>query len=524
MKKRSLLCSILCLLTVLVITQVGHALELPKIFATNMVIQRDLPIQVWGTAQKGSKVDVQFAGQTASTQTDTNGKWKLALNAQPANTSPQKMTVTGDGKTITYDNVVIGDVWICSGQSNMAWTVSRSNNADAEIKSATDSLIRLCRVANTVAAEPQDNANINWNPSSPKNTGGFSAVGYFFGRYLRGELNIPIGLIHTNWGGTPAEAWTSTPILQNTPGLEQIIPNAEANEKKYPQHVQAWEKKMADYNAKLEAWKTKNPDTPVKQYKVRKPRAPRKPGKNPKYPSSLFNGMINPIIPFGIKGAIWYQGEANSGKPDQYRILLPAMIKDWRDRWGQGDFPFGVVQLANFRGVKTQPGNSGWTNLQYSQFAVSQTFPNTGLAVINDIGEAKDIHPKNKQDVGKRLALWAMHDVYKTLKSNWSPPVYDSHKIDGNKVILTFKNVDGKLTTRNDKPLGEFSICGSDKKWVWAKATITGSNTIEVHADEIAQPLAVRYAWQDNPEAANLTDASGLPTSCFKTDDWAYGK
>ncbi len=524
MKSLKHLGTLVCVIALSLGAQMAFALELPNIFASKMVLQRDKPVQVWGTAQAGSSVQIQFADQTVKATADDKGHWQAALKAMPANTNAQTMTVTGDGKTISFDDILIGEVWICSGQSNMAWTVGRSNNAQEEIASANHPLIRLCRVANTIAAEPQDNANINWSHCTPKSVSGFSAVGYFFGRHLMENLNVPVGLIHTNWGGTPAEAWTSTPTLQNTKGLEHLIPNAQKSEERYPEYKANWEKKMAEYNEKLAKWKQENPGKPASQFKVRKPRAPRAPGKNPRYPSVLFNGMINPLIPYTIQGAIWYQGEANASRPDEYRLLLSTMIKDWRDLWGQGDFAFGIVQLANFHGQKTQPDNSGWTNLQNAQLYVSQTVPNTGLAVINDIGAAKNIHPTNKQDVGKRLALWALHDVYKTVSSNWTGPLFESAQVDGNKITITFKHVDGKLTTHDGQAPAEFTICGEDQKWVNAQAKITSNNTVEVWADGINQPYAARYAWQDNPVNPNLTDGSKLQVSCFSTIDIPYGK
>lgn len=524
MKTTQVLRHSLSLLLVLVMTTVSHALELPNIFASHMVIQRDMPIKVWGTAQAGSKVTVTFAGQNADAKADSNGKWNLSLKAQSANAQPQAMTVTGDGTSITYDNVVIGEVWICSGQSNMAFGVRGAHNATEAIPAATDKLIRLCNVGRAISDTPQDNGKITWDECSPEKVPGFTAVGYFFGKMLRENLNVPVGLIHTNWGGTPAEAWTSTPTLAGNPQLKGAIDNAEKKATEYPQDLERWEKALEAHKAKLAKWLEENPGKTEKDFKTRAPRKPAEPGKNPHYPSSLFNAMINPLIPFGVQGAIWYQGEANAGRPDNYRILLPAMINDWRDLWKQNEFAFGIVQLANYHAQSAEPTDSGWTHLQNAQLYTSQTVPHTGLAVINDIGDAKDIHPKNKSDVGKRLALWALHDVYKTIDTNWTGPVYDSSTIQGSKVILTFKHVDGKLSTHDGKAPAEFTICGADKKFVNATATITGPNTIEVQADGITEPVAVRYAWKDNPVNPNLTDGSGLQTSCFKTDDWSYGK
>lgn len=501
-----------------------QALELPQIFATNMVLQQKQPIAVWGTAKAGSDVHVAFGHQTVKTKANEKGQWKLSLKAEPANATPQTMIVTGDGTTINYANILVGEVWICSGQSNMSFSVKSADNAKQAIAGATDKLIRLCRVGRTIAAEPMMDAKISWKECNPKTAPSFTAVGYFFGKMLRENINVPIGLINSSWGGTPAEAWTDHQTLTSVPKLENIIPNAEKAIKKYPAQLKKWQKAMEAHKEKVAKWVANNHGKTAKDSKIRAPRKPRTPGKNPRHPSVLYNGMINPLIPYGIRGAIWYQGEGNSGRPDEYRTLLPAMINNWRTLWNQGDFPFGIVQLANFRSTKNKPTNTGWAHLQNAQQFTSLSVPNTGLAVINDIGAAKNIHPKNKQDVGKRLALWALHDIYKTISDNWSPPLYVSHKINGNKVTLTFDRVDGQIKARDGKELAEFIICGEDKKWVWAKAKITSSNTIEVWADAISKPVAVRYAWSDNPANANLTDDSNLPASLFKTDDWPYRK
>ncbi|MBL4702511.1 MAG: hypothetical protein JKX85_14780 [Phycisphaeraceae bacterium] len=512
------------LLVMIFITVDAQALSLPNIFASHMVLQRDLPIQVWGTAKAHSMIRVTFADQSVNAKANDNGKWKLSLKALPANSKAQKMTVTGDGQTITYDNVLIGYVWICSGQSNMGMRVKSSNNSAKEIANATDNLIRLCRVKNQLSPTPQTNLNLTWYVCNPKNVPDFSAAGYFFGRTLRQNIDVPVGLIDTSWGGTPAEAWTRKQTLTSTPLLSDITPRWDKKVANYPQRMAKWQKDIRTYQTRITQWLKDHPGKTKKDArsnpKYRSPRKPRTPDNDSHAPAVLYNAMIYPLAPFGIKGAIWYQGESNAGRSNQYRTLLPAMIKDWRDLWSQGDFPFGIVQLANFHPTSKIPQNSGWAHLRDAQCFTHQSVTNTGLAVIIDIGDAKNIHPKNKQDVGKRLALWAMHDVYNLTDTQYTGPVYSNFKVTGSKVTLTFDHVDGQLTTTNGKAPAEFIICGKDQKWVWAKANITGKNTLEVWANEIAEPVAVRYAWANNPATPNLTDASKLPASPFSTHNW----
>jgi sialate O-acetylesterase len=320
-------------------------------------------------------------------------------------------------------------------------------------------------------------------------------VGYFFGRELHQKLNVPVGLIHTSWGGTAAEVWTSKRVIDSTEGLK---PMAEA----YPKKLEAYEKQVA-----------------ANQEAAAKAKAENKPGPksiHPTLPALLYNGMIANVLPYGIKGAIWYQGESNAGRAKEYQTLFPAMIKNWREDWGQGEFPFGFVQLANFMARKEQPTDSSWAELREAQ-TMTLSLPKTGMAVIIDIGEAKDIHPKNKQDVGKRLALWAQSQVYgKDIV--YSGPIYASMKVEDSKVRVSFKHVGTGLEAKGGK-LSGFAVAGEDRTFVWADAVIDGQ-TVLVSSDKVAKPVAVRYAWADNPDC-NLYNKEGLPASPFRSDDWA---
>ncbi|MGB9624270.1 MAG: sialate O-acetylesterase [Phycisphaerae bacterium] len=468
------------------------AVKLPAVIGDNMVLQRDMKVPIWGTADPGEKVTVTIGDQKAATTAGADGRWMVRLDPLKAG-GPFEMTVAGNNK-ITLKDILVGEVWVCSGQSNMAMTVKAAANAHEEISAAKYPDIRLFTVARKVAATPQSDTQGSWVRCSPETVGDFSAAAYYFGRHLYRELDVPIGLIHSSWGGTPAEAWTSRSTLEADPALKAI--------------VDRWDEQIANARRAGNAAENKRPA-------ARGAKPPADLAASPGRPSSLYNGMIQPLIPYAIRGAIWYQGEANAGRAYQYRKLFPAMIQDWRKAWGQGDFPFLFVQLANFQPTKPEPSDSTWAELREAQ-TMTLSLPKTGMAVIIDIGEAKDIHPKNKQDVGKRLALAALAIAYGKDVA-YSGPMYDSMKIEGDRIRLTFKHVDGGLVAKDGKLKG-FAIAGADRKFVWAEAQIDG-DTVVVHSDKVARPVAVRYAWADNPEC-NLYNKAGLPASPFRTDDW----
>ncbi|UCF14994.1 MAG: hypothetical protein JSW59_16420, partial [Phycisphaerales bacterium] len=348
-----------------------------------------------------------------------------------------------------------------------------------------------------------------WSLCSPESVPGFSAVGYFFGRELHKELNVPIGLVHTSWGGTPAEAWTRREVLEAHDQFEPILARQADIIARYPQAYREYEQKLEEWNKAAEKAKADGEKPP------RKPGAPRGPD-HPHSPAGLYNGMISPLVPYGIQGAIWYQGESNAGRAYQYRRLFPAMIKNWRKDWRQGNFPFLFVQLANFRATKEEPDESNWAELREAQ-SMTLSLPNTGMATIIDIGDANDIHPRNKQDVGKRLALWALAETYKK-NLVYSGPIYESMKVESGKIRLSFDHVGSGLVARGGEALTGFAIAGADRKFVWADARIDG-NTVVVGSDDVDKPVAVRYAWADNP-VCNLYNKENLPASPFRTDDW----
>jgi sialate O-acetylesterase len=427
--------------------------------------------------------------QTERTKADDKGAWKVELAPLKATNEPVGFVVTGKNK-LTLENVIVGDVWVCSGQSNMEWSVDRAANPEQEIAEAKYPTIRLFQVQKKVSsAGPAEDVVGKWVVCSPETIAGFSAVGYFFGREIQKTTGAPVGLIGTYWGGTPAEAWTSREKLESEPAFKPILDRWKAIDEK----VAAGEPQRTG----------REEMGPNHQH----------------HPAGLFNAMVAPIVPYGIKGAIWYQGESNAGRAYQYRKLFPAMITDWRGRWGQGDFPFFWVQLANFMDRKDQPGDSAWAELREAQ-SKTLSLPKTGQAVIIDIGEAGDIHPKNKQDVGKRLALAALKVAYGKDDVVYSGPTFKAVKFEGDKATVAFENVGGGLQAQGGELKG-FAIAGEDRVFKWAKAEIKDGEpgVVVLTSPDVPSPVAVRYAWADNPEAT-LYNAEGLPASPFRTDDW----
>ncbi len=508
--------TVLALVLSLVLLSIGCAktapVRLPGVFSDHMVVQRGTEVPVWGWTEPGARVTVQMGSARAVTEATEGGRFQVCLPPQEAG-GPRTLTVTSEN-TVWVRDVLVGDVWICSGQSNMAWPVSRAANAEKEIARATYPHLRLFTVKRTAAAKPEANCQGSWARCGPETVGGFSAVGYFFGRALRKHLDVPVGLVNTSWGGTPSEAWTSPKTVKRVDAFDPIVKRWNEQIAAYPEQKAKWETTKADRLAK---WKEAAAKAKAAGKKPpRRPRPPRDPTLDPHRPSVLFNGMIAPLLPMRIRGAIWYQGESNAGRAYQYRTIFPAMIRDWRARWGQGDFPFLFVQLANFKKRQDQPGDSAWAELREAQ-AMALDLPNTAQAVIIDIGEAGNIHPKNKQDVGKRLALAARAVAYGE-DVTCSGPMYKSMKVEDGKVRLAFDHTDGGLVAGGGGPLKGFAVAGKDKTWHWAHAEIDG-DTVVVSCKDVADPLAVRYAWADNPEC-NLTNQAGLPASPFRTDTW----
>ncbi len=650
-------CLFAALLILAAMPRAAAAAEHPflhPLFCDHAVLQRGGPVPVWGWSAPGSSVTVTFAGQSRTAVVGPDGKWLVKLEAMRASAKPRSLSVTNSNthESAVVNDVLVGDVWLCSGQSNMEMGVGICN-ATNDIANANFPQIRLLTVPRLIAAEPVETLKCQWFPCSPdtiKNGlwGGFSAAGFFFGRELNRELNVPIGLIHSSWGGTVAEAWTSAEGLAPLGDFNDAVKNlrdgaSSPHKVDYLEIYEKWcrqkdpgtQKGWAQGTGVDASWKSVQMPQPFQQaglpgfngmvwfqrefdlppdwtgkdlkldlgpvddfdttwingvkigqmnrydlirsYTVSASAI--KPGKNiltirvmdtggfggltgqpeqmkiapagdrhaapiplagvwqmrdsaplaqlgsppappdennPNVVTVLYNGMIAPLLPFAIKGAIWYQGESNAGRAAQYRRLLPAMIGDWRNRFGEGNFPFYIVSLANFQATNAEPRDNDWAELREAQALTAKNVPNCGLALAIDIGNANDIHPKNKQEVGRRLALNALAQAYGE-KIEYSGPWYRSMKVDGDKIQLEFDHVDGGLVAKDGKLTG-FAIAGEDHKFVWADAVIDGK-TIVVSSPAIAKPLAVRYAWDINP-VCNLYNQAGLPAVPFRTDDW----
>jgi sialate O-acetylesterase len=447
-------------------------IRLPSIIGSNMVLQQKLANPIWGWADAGEEVTVSINGQTKSTKTGTDGKWSVVLDPQDIG-GPFTLTIKGKNE-LTLENVMVGEVWLASGQSNMQWGVQNSTNSSNDIEQADLPNLRLITVPNVSKTTPQDNFNGKWEPCTPQNVRWFSAVAFFFGRKLHQDLKVPVGLIHCSWGGSSCETWINPDVVAKIPEFAKILERRTNFEN---ENFKGGEKQMVGY---------------------------------------LYNGMIRPILGYGIRGVIWYQGETNAYRAYQYRTLFPTMIQNWRDEWKQGDFPFYWVQLANFMATKDNPGQSTWAELREAQ-SMTRLLKHTGEAVIIDIGEAKDIHPRNKQDVGYRLALLALKQDYGKEIPHESPR-YKSVTFENGKATLKFDFVYDGLKSRGALPVG-FAIAGEDKIFHWATAEIINKDTIIVHSPQVAKPVAVRYGWADNP-VVTLYNSAGLPMNPFRTDEW----
>lgn len=627
-------------LNLIVHLQAQELMRTAGIFGDNMILQRNTNTAIWGWDQPDQEIVVEINGKTATTTVSEDGEWMVCLPALKAG-GTYTMEIRGS-TVISFENILVGDVWLASGQSNMEWTLgSGVVNRDAEISAADFPEIRQIRVPRALGYTPKNNIeSAEWQVCSPETAPGFSAVAYFFAKDLYEKYRIPIGIINSSWGGTAAEAWTSREMLKTLPdfrgrllldeasaenweaflvenennealkyeilyhsenGIKAGVINRNYNDKNWPEtNVPAWKERLAGViylrksvnipgniagkELELHLGRVNQRDetyfngekvgglhgVDIREYKVegKLVRAGKnviairltepwanypnmygpaevmviksttgewseslagswkyKQGLEPEVPvikryqdslASIYNGMIAPIIPYSLTGAVWYQGESNAGRAYQYRDLFKALITDWRVRWDAGYFPFLFVQLANYTKAQAEPGPSDWAELREAQL-MALDLPNTGMAVTIDIGEAEDIHPKNKQDVGKRLALAAGKLVYREEDLVYSGPVYQSMKIKGDRIILSFDHVGGGLVTAGED-LSGFSIAGDDMKFHWAKARITGDQ-VEVWNEEVKKPVAVRYAWANNPKC-NLYNKEGLPATSFRTDDW----
>ena len=498
--------------------------RLPKIFTDNMVLQRDQPVRVWGWAEAGEEVQVALAEKRATTKANSRGLWSLELPAIPSGENLE-LSVKGNN-LVTLKNLLVGDVWICSGQSNMEMTLGECLDADQDIKVADLPKIRRIKLNHTQSGQAEMDAPTAtpWQVCSPQTAAAITAAGFYFAREIQQKAGVPIGIVDVNWGGTAIEPWIAPEGLALVDNLKPELAGIQQAAKDYraslPAALIEIEKWIAQTRRDLSTGLPTSsppafPAAPVGRW------------------SGMYHAMVAPFVRFPIKGALWYQGESNGGEGDTYSDKMGALIGGWRQNWGQGNFPFYFVQLAAFQGVNEDPaGGNGWAKLREAQVK-SLAIPNTGMAVIIDtlpLSDAGNIHPRNKYDVGLRLARWALARDYGQAQLVASGPLFKAFKVEGDKIRVAFDHLgaglmvgkkDGRqpvVETPQDK-LKQFAIAGADKKWHWADAVID-NNTVVVSSPAVKDPVAVRYAFQMNPDGANLYNRDGLPSSPFRTDNW----
>jgi len=482
------------------------------LFTDNAVLQRDKPVPVWGTADAGEKVSVSFAGQSVETTADASGKWKVTLAALPARTQGSDLAIKGKN-SLTLANIVVGEVWIASGQSNMEWIVKNTYDATLDIPaSANFPLIRHIKIKRTVAEIPADTVKIDraaWEVAGPDTTGNFTAIGYYFAKDIHQLTGVPVGIIGCNWGGSALEAWVPPSAYQAAPAITAKV------KARWDQALAEYPAKKARFDADHDAWVSERAAALAagRPFTKREPRAAWGPGHRDT-PAGLYKGMVNPLVPYALRGALWYQGEANTSRPEEYHDLFTALITGWRARFDQGDFPFYWVQLANY-GAGNAAGTA-WASLREAQ-TQTLALPHTGEAVIIDIGNVNDIHPRNKKDVGRRLARLALKNDHGFDDLIASGPVMKEATRSGIGFKVTFAHTDGGLIAPFNA-LSGFELAGADQVFKPAKARIAG-NTVVVTCADVPDPVAVRYAWHNAPDAG-LFNQEGLPAAPFRTDTW----
>ena len=490
----------------------------PAIIGNHMVLQQNHPNPIWGWDLPEQSIEVTISGQNHKTVANSQGYWRVALRPMKASNSPQEMIIQGSSQ-IKYQNILIGEVWLCSGQSNMGWSLGQADDKDLESMSAKFPNLRLISVPQVGTQDPQNDFNGKWEETTPDSAINFSAVGYLFGRRLHQILDVPIGLIDNAWGGSACEAWIPRDRLNQLAAAKPYMDKWEKIEAEFD-----FEKLQKAYEDKLNIWQAKEiaARQAGKKSAKRRPRAPRNQLTGQHRPSNLYNGVLKPIMGYGMKGAIWYQGESNADRGHAYREIFPLMIQSWREGWKQGDFSFYWVQLADFKDELAAPSTEQtWPELREAQTFTLSKLKNVGEAVIIDVGEGRDIHPRNKQIVANRLVRNALAKDY-GVSIPYQSPRYQSMEVKENKIILTFDHVGQGLYCFDIREPTGFTICGEDQNFAWAQAKLVGKDKVEVWAESIEKPTAVRYAWADNP-VCNLYRRDGpvtLPMTPFRTDNF----
>ena len=495
-------------------------LRVPHFFSDHMILQRERAAAIWGRADAGAEVSVSFKGRSASAKAGADGKWRAQIETGAADAKGAVLTISAGADKIEIKDVLVGEVWFASGQSNMFYTMNRSPEYAGLIKESNHPALRMFNAPLVTAAEDQDDIEGSWKAATPETVADYSAVAFFFARKLHLELGVPVGVIKSAWGGKPVETFTSREALNTLPGTKALVDAMLKDEASYDQT-----KADAAYATKLEQWKATmaaakgKPEVDRKRL-PKKPDAPKRPLLTEGRPGVLFAAMIHPFTGYTMRGAIWYQGEGNA-RPGAvpYDQTLPLMINDWRKRWAD-EFSFYYVQLASYHAPSAAPGTpDSWALTQDRMRLVLGTTPKTGMAIINDVGEANDIHPKNKKDPGERLARWALAKDYGK-QLIYSGPLFKTSTAQDGAIRVTFEQAGEGLKSRDGGALKRFEIAGADKLWKWADAKIEGKDAVLVSSAEVKAPVAVRYAWAANPEGANLINSDGLPASVFRTDDW----
>jgi len=492
-------------------------LSVPSVFSDGMVLQRETQAPLWGSADANQSVTITFGGQTYQTKANTEGKWEISLPGLKASAEGKPLQISAGESSITISDVLVGEVWVASGQSNMEWSMTQAQYTPKQTYDVPT--IRQFSGRNVTSSTPQSNFKGQWKSAVGNDAHKFSAVAYHFAECLQEELNVPVGILELAWGGRPVQAFISNEAMTDLPEGQIYLQRLKGAVKRYetsltPEGKAAFQKRLQKHEQVLADWEAGG----KQGRKPHTPRPPVDPGTDASQPCTIYNGMINPHVGYGVRGAIWYQGESNSldGQSMNYGELLTAMVQDWRQRWNQ-ELPFYWVQIANFRAQsKTPDQDCGWTHIQDEQRRALATIPHSGMAVITDIGNANNVHPSNKKDVGERLARWALTKDYGVKGISYTGPLYKSTRFEGNKAIISFDYADG-LTTMDGEPLRHFALAGEDGKWVWAQAQIV-DDTVVVTSPSISKAHKVRYAWLHNAEGANLTNQSGLPTSCFSSE------
>ncbi len=495
-------------------------LSVPHFFSDHMILQRERAAAIWGKADAGAEVTVSFKGRSAAAKAAADGQWRAQIETGAADAQGAALTISTGVEKIEIQDVLVGEVWFASGQSNMFYTMNRSPEYVGLIAESQHPALRMFNAPLVTSEENQEDIEGTWKAATPETVPDYSAVAFFFARKLHLELGIPVGVIKSAWGGKPVETFTSREALNTLPGTKALVDAMLKDETVYDQA-----KADAAYATKMEQWKAtmaaaKGKSAEERKRLPKKPDAPKRPLLTEGKPGVLYAAMIHPFVGYTMRGAVWYQGEGNA-RPGAvpYDQTLPLMINDWRKRWND-EFSFYYVQLASYHAPSTEPGTpDSWALTQDRMRLVLATTPKTGMAVTNDVGEANDIHPKNKKDPGERLARWALvKDYGKQLL--YSGPLFKTSEAKDDAIRVTFDQAGEGLQSREGGALKRFEIAGADKKWKWADAKIDGKDAVIVSSAEVKAPVAVRYAWAANPEGANLINSDGLPASVFRTDDW----